>query len=87
MANYELIEPFDISKGQLANVSANLAFCLGVEWQSFRERLSSGNRFTDYVLAPNAKRLARMAERHGRFVEYHDVDDQWSKIVVGDQFV
>lgn len=81
---YELVEPFDIDNGELRGVSAEKAFCLGVEFYMFRQRLVDEDRFHDYVCKENAKRLQRMAERHGRFVEYHRYDDQWCKMFVGD---
>jgi hypothetical protein len=36
------------------------------------------------VISHNAGRLVRMAERHGRFVEYHPHRRGWVEIIAGD---
>jgi hypothetical protein len=85
-SGFELVEAFEID-GAINGLSPETCFAMGVEWALFRERLKGNRPFTDYILAPNAARLSDMAQRHGRFAECHCVDEQWSKIVVGDQFV
>jgi hypothetical protein len=82
---YELVEPFDMDDVSLRDVSPQLAFILGVEWQVFRQRLKSGQPFTTLCLPQNAARLVKMAEHHRRFVEDRPrVFAGWTEIFVGD---
>jgi hypothetical protein len=66
---FELVESFDMDDPSLRELSPQLAFILGVEWQMFRQRLKSGHPFTTLCLPQNAIRLVKMAEHHRRFVE------------------
>jgi hypothetical protein len=67
--NYDLVEPFDMDDATLVDISPQLAFVLGVEFQVFREKLKSGRPFTTLCLPQNTARLVKMAEHHERFVE------------------
>ena len=87
MAAFDLIEPFDVDDGSLADFGPALCFALGVEWQLFRERLLAGGRFVNLAMSEGVARLSQMAERQGRFVEHHPVCDGWAMIVVGDYLV
>ena len=78
-----LLEPFETDDGSLADVSAVEAFALGVEWQQFRQRLRAGKPFTTLVLANNADRLTKLAERSQRFVESRPARDGWAELTVG----
>ena len=83
--NCELVEPFEIDDGSLCGLTAEYAFALGVEWQLFRQQLSTGKPFKVLCLPENRSRFVAMAERHRRFVEDRQtacVD--WSEIWVGD---
>ena len=83
--DFGLIEPFEIDSGELAGITPEYAFALGVEWAMFRERLSKKTPFTFLCLPENRTRFVRMAERHRRFVEDRQtacVD--WFQIWVGD---
>jgi len=83
MAEYTLVEPFDIDDGSLNSLSKQECFVLGVEWASIRARLLAGERFVDLCHESNAQRIEKMAERHGRYVEHHPCGDGWSRIFVG----
>lgn len=82
--SYGLIEPFDCDDPQ---------FCLGVEWEMFRQKLLAGSPFTEMVHRDNAERLAAMCDRHNRFAEVQPCPvvegfdekhfDDWRTIVVG----
>lgn len=83
--NFSLLEPFDTNDGSLKDISAKLAFAMGVEWQLFRQRLKLEKPFKTYCLPQNAARLVKMAERHNRFVEDRPhVCAGWTEIFVGD---
>ena len=83
--NTELMEPFDLEESSLNGVSAENAFVLGVEWQMFRQKLTSGKPFTLLCLSANAGRLVKLAERHRRFVEDRPTSwCGWTEIWVGD---
>ena len=82
-AEFSLVEPFDIDNGSLENLSRAECFSLGVEWQLFRHRLASGKPFNDLVLANNAERLTKLAERQQRFVEARPASGGWVSITVG----
>jgi hypothetical protein len=57
---------------------------LGVEWQLFREKLSTERLFTILCLPENAIRFIKMAERHKRFVEDKpNVIRGWTQVYVG----
>jgi hypothetical protein len=87
VADYGLVEPFDVDDDSLAGVSAQEIFALGVEWMMFIGKLRTGKPFTDLVLSNNAARLVRMAERHGRFVEHRPPVAGWVSVTVGTQSV
>jgi len=83
--NYEPVETFDMDDVSLVDLSPQLAFILGVEWQTFREKLKSGRPFTTLCLPQNTARLVKMAEHHDRFVEDRpNVFVGWTEIFVGD---
>jgi hypothetical protein len=83
--NFELVEPFNSDGSSLSEISPEVAFALGVEWQMFRQRLKTGQPFQILCLAVNANRLVKMAERHRRFVEDRPTPwAGWSEIWVGD---
>lgn len=84
MEPFELVESFDTDDGSLDGADSQLCFCLGVEWAMFRQKLLSGRRFRMVAISKNADRLVRMAEKQGRFVEYHSLSEGWVEIVVGD---
>ena len=85
MSHSELVESFDMDDPTLTDISPQLAFILGVEWQMFRQRLKSGRPFTTLCLPQNAARLVKMAEHHRRFVEDRPrVFAGWTEIFVGD---
>jgi len=65
----ELVEAFDIEDGSLQGLPPEQVFILGVEWATFRQRLSESAPFTMVCLLENRPRLVAMAERNGRFVE------------------
>jgi hypothetical protein len=84
MTTHDLVEPFDIDDGSLANISVQEAFALGVEWAMFLERLKTGVPFHDLCLANNALRLEKLAERNGRFSECRQTSTQgWMEVWVG----
>ncbi len=84
MTTHDLVEPFDIDDGSLANVSPQEAFALGVEWAMFRERLMANVPFHALCLANNALRLEKLAERNGRFSECRQTPTHgWMEVWVG----
>ena len=83
MANYKLVDSFDIDDGSLDGFSRRQCFVLGAEWARFRLRILSGEQFSTLCNAANAARLCSLGERHGRFVEYHDHCEGWCLIYVG----
>jgi hypothetical protein len=83
MTNYRLVDTFDIDDGSLRGLTKEQCFALGVEWALFRDRIISGELFSDLCISENAPRLSILAERHGRFVEHHIVGEGWSRIFVG----
>jgi hypothetical protein len=87
MTDYELVQPFDVDDDSLSGLSPQECFSLGVEWQMFRSQLEAGKPFTLTVLANNANRLTKLAERTQRFVEARPARDGWSLITVGDHVV
>ncbi|MGH7991040.1 MAG: hypothetical protein ACREDS_12730, partial [Limisphaerales bacterium] len=83
--DFELAEPFDTDLESLDGIAPENAFALGVEWEMFRQKLKSGKPFTTLCLAANAKRLVKLAEHQGRFVEDRKTSwAGWMEIYVGD---
>jgi len=81
MSEYKLVERFDI---ETLDISAQVAFCMGVEFSMFRNRIERGERFTDFCIEDNVVRIAAMAERHGRFVEHRPSGTKgWASITIG----
>ena len=86
--DHQLVEPFETDDGSLSRLAPEKVFALGVEWEQFRQRLKTGKPFTTLCLPENASRLARMAERHKRFVEDRPTAHRgWAEIFVGDYLV
>lgn len=83
MAQYTLIESFDVDDDSLDGLSRGHCFTLGVEWMRFRTRIMAGEQFTKLCHAANERRLVALAERHGRFVESHPCSEGWASIFVG----
>ena len=82
---YGLVEPFDVDDGSLDGLSPHYIFTMGVEWDMFRRRLTTGEPFTMLCLPENRDRFVRMAERHSRFVEDRQTGCVgWTEIWVGD---
>ena len=83
-AEFGLIEPFETDNGSLDGVTAEHAFALGVEWAMWRQRLKTGQPFTDLCLPKNTSRLVRLCERHKRIVEDRpNICPGWDEIYVG----
>lgn len=84
--SYGLVEPFDCD---------DLMFCLGVEWEQFRQQLinTADEHYSVMIHRENAERLAAMCDRHGRFSEVlpcpiseefpYDHFEEWRVIKVG----
>lgn len=84
MPEFGLVEPFDIDNGELDGIAPGECFCLGIEFAMFRQRIQSGQVFTELVLANNAARICAMAERHGRFNEWRPSETAgWATVTVG----
>lgn len=82
-ADWAIVEPFDVDDESLAGLTSQECFALGVEWQMFRAKVESGRQFTDLILANNAGRLTKLAERAQRFVEARPANQGWVSITVG----
>lgn len=61
------------------------AFALGVEWHQFLMKLAGGAPFRSLAAKGNRVRLVRLAERNGRFVEWHPVSELLVEIIVGNR--
>ena len=83
---FELVtEPFEVDDGSLDGLSPEYIFSLGVEWEMFRARLSTGQPFITLCLPENRTRFIKLAERHRRFVEDRQIPgEDWIQIWVGD---
>lgn len=88
MPDFNLIEPFDIDRGELADLTPALCFCLGAEFVALRNKLlATPGPFVDLCLAANAGRISSMAIRNGRFCEIGPADDGWCIVRIGGQVV
>ena len=85
--DFELVEPFDVDNGELDGLSPSMCFTLGVEWETFRQKLKEARPFSTLVLDKNAARIVTMVERQKRFVEHHPHCEGWVVIAVGDYVV
>jgi len=83
MADFKVIESFDIDNASLDGLSRQQCFVLGAEWARFRFRILAGEQFSTLCNVANAERLCALAERHARFVEYHEHCPGWCQIFVG----
>lgn len=83
MADYRLVESFDIDDGSLDALSNKHCFALGVEWAMVRSRILAGELFTEVCRTTNVERIVALAERHGRYVEHHPSGDRWSRVFIG----
>lgn len=80
-----LVESFDIDGRELDDIPRHECFVMGVEFAMFRAMmLVNPIRFTSLCNTKNRDRLVSMCERHGRFVETHEIDTPgWAKLIVG----
>lgn len=71
-----LVEPFGCD---------DLRFCLGVEWEMFRQKLQLQVPFKGLIHSANTERLIAMCERHQRFVETIALElySEWTQVIVG----
>lgn len=94
MAEFGLIEPFDVDHGELDGLTPAQCFTLGVEWERFccalyqsnpktGEKKEEAQPFAFLCNERNAERLIAMAERHGRFCEQRTKHDGWTEIIIG----
>lgn len=85
MADFGLVEPFDVDDGQLDGIRPNEIFTMGVEFEMLRQRLLPGEEnFRIYVNRKNSERLIALCERHDRFVECGPVEyEDWQLLIVG----
>ena len=78
---YELVDSFGIDHEELAGLEPALVFCLGVEYQIFRQRLADcSHQFEEQIHAVNEARLADMCRRRGRVCQtgwIHDDHEEW----------
>jgi len=83
---FELVASFEVGDDSLAGLSPGYVFSLGVEWEIFRQRLSSGSPFVTLCLPENRTRFVNLAERPRRFVEDRPpTGTGWVEIWVGDR--
>jgi len=85
MATVELVDTFDIDDGELAGLSVQESFVLGVEWMRVRTMLVGDLwPFSQTIHTANAERLTALATKYGRFCEHHKTTvEGWSVIHVG----
>lgn len=81
--NFEAGESCDVDDGSLKGLTETRCFILGVEWELFRARLTTGRGFTQLCHHENRARLMAMAERQGRFCEDRSEPYNWGAIWVG----
>ena len=74
--SYELVEQFPTD---------DLQFALGAEWEMFRQKLKSGDPFSDLVTIKSVHGIVAMCERQGRFCEWNLLEGyaDWAEIRVG----
>lgn len=80
MTLYALNESFNLEGWEPVH---QRCFALGVEWQQFFDKLRGGAPFRATVHLANARRLTALAEKYGRFSEYHRINGDWAEIIVG----
>lgn len=83
MTKFRCIDPFDIDNGELNEISPQMIFTLGVEWQMFREQLlGKKRRFSMMVHLENVERLKAMCNRHKCKVFEQRENDDWTSLRV-----
>lgn len=81
---FSLADRFFIDAGELNEVDPRVAFCLGVEYAMFRERLSrSPGGFVETVHAKNIERIEKLCQNHGRKPTSNVYELCWFRIAVG----
>ncbi len=82
--NFDLVDRFFIDQGQLAGLSSELAFVLGVEWAMFRHELvTAQNPFEYLVHKDNVERILHLCWGHKRKAQAVFTDDpEWVTIEV-----
>lgn len=98
-SEYSLIESFHIDNGQLRGLSPQQCFVLGVEWQTFYDKLRvaqlAGDEepceglgvasFHATVRVENLDRLSRLLRKHNRpFTTQINSCGEWVDIEVGE---
>jgi hypothetical protein len=84
MNEYTLVESFCIDNHELDDIKSEDAFVLGVEWEMFRQRLTSDQgEFSVSVHNQNVARFKSMSNKRGRAFWYEVVSEHWCKASVG----
>ena len=81
-AEFQCQEPFGVDDGQLANVSRETAFVLGVEWQMVATQSNRSVGFDRPIHTENAVRIGQMLRRRGREfrISAYCEDDSWLEV-------
>lgn len=84
--NYQLVDAFWIDNHELANLSQEACFVLGVEWANFRaDLLATKDDFSSAVNADNANRLVKLCEHHNRRATVSNLSPGWVTITVSSE--
>ncbi len=77
--NYELCESFGIDNGELAGLSPQDCFVLGVEWSDVRQAAELPEAFTRPVHIANRDRIKSILDRRDRRYTLTYMDDDVSE--------
>lgn len=81
---FSLADRFFIDDGELNDIDPRVAFCLGVEFATFRQRLlASPGGFVETVHEKNIERIEQLCLNHGRKPTANKKEPGWHVIAVG----
>jgi len=86
MAEFGLVEPFDIDDGQPLGNTPQEAFVLGYELATVHKALESSGEYLSPVHADNRERIAKACEKSGRAFRLTwmtgDISEDWMQLWV-----
>lgn len=80
-ADFSLVEPMDVDDGELDELSHELCFVLGCEWEMVRRALAKKQPFERPIHSENLQRIRKMCDRYGASAKIAHHDD-WPLLIV-----
>jgi hypothetical protein len=82
MATFNIMEPFDIDRGELDGLRPQECFVLGVEWQMIAMLADKGKEFKKLMHPKNQARIEALLNRRGLEYRIEILNENWLQLNV-----